>query len=188
MIAIGPLPNVAAALTREPRIAARARFVGMHGSVRRGYGNSDKVAAEYNVKEDPKACQIALSAAWPVTITPLDTCGIVQLKGADYARVSHSADPVARAIIENYRVWLDADQRAQADRQSSILFDTVAVYLALSTDLCRMEDLHVRVTDDGFTVIDAAAKSLRVATEWKDLDGFHRWLADRLTSPEGVSD
>ncbi|MBE7502490.1 MAG: nucleoside hydrolase [Verrucomicrobiales bacterium] len=183
VIAVGPLPNIAAALTREPRIAGKARFVGMHGSVRRGYGNSDKIAAEYNVKEDPKACQVALSAAWPVTITPLDTCGIVQLKDADYARVRDSADPIARAIIENYRVWLDAGQQAQAERQSSILFDTVAVYLALSTDLCRMEDLKVRVTDEGFTVLDPAAKSLCVATEWNDLGAFHRWLAERLTSP-----
>ena len=32
------MPNLAAALAREPRIARRARFVGMDGSVRIGYG------------------------------------------------------------------------------------------------------------------------------------------------------
>ena len=36
LIAIGPLPNVAAALEREPNIAKKARFVGMFGSIRMG--------------------------------------------------------------------------------------------------------------------------------------------------------
>lgn len=50
VIAVGPVPNLAEALKREPRIAERARFVGMHGSVRVGYGNDPKIAAEHNVK------------------------------------------------------------------------------------------------------------------------------------------
>lgn len=37
LIAIGPVPNIAAALKREPRLARNARFVGMDGSVRLGY-------------------------------------------------------------------------------------------------------------------------------------------------------
>ncbi len=34
LLAIDPLPNIGEALRREPRIAERARFVGMHGSLR----------------------------------------------------------------------------------------------------------------------------------------------------------
>lgn len=179
VIAIGPLPNVAAALAREPRIAQKARFVGMHGSVRRGY-NSPQIAPEYNVKEDAKACQAALSASWPILITPLDTCGLVQLTGADYAKVRQSAHPIARAVIENYRIWLEAGAKAQAETKSSILFDTVAVYLALNTELCKVEELTIRVTDDGFTRLDPAGTRMRVATEWKDLAAYHHWLASRL--------
>ncbi len=50
LIAIGPMPNVAAALSREPRIATKARLVGMYGSVYRGYDGSKTVSAEWNVK------------------------------------------------------------------------------------------------------------------------------------------
>ncbi|MHC4745068.1 MAG: nucleoside hydrolase, partial [Planctomycetota bacterium] len=46
IIAVGPLPNVAAALEREPKIAEKARFVGMHGSIYKGYGGSSKPSAE----------------------------------------------------------------------------------------------------------------------------------------------
>jgi len=183
MIAIGPLPNLGEALRREPRLAQKARFVGMHGSVRRGYGNSPQPHAEYNVKEDVPACQRVLGADWrSLTITPLDTCGLVQLKGPDYARVRDAQDPICRAILENYRHWLEADHKAQAESHSSTLFDTVAVYLALEDRLCTMEELGIRVTDDGFTVIDPAARKMRVATAWKDLAGFERWLATRLTT------
>ncbi len=185
VIAIGPLPNVAEALRREPGIARKARFVGMHGSVRRGYGNSPQPHAEYNVKEDVPACQRVLAAPWPITITPLDTCGLVQLKGADYARVFRASDPVCRAIIENYRHWLEPRHKAQAESHSSTLFDTVAVYLAIEQHLCVMEELGIRVTDDGFTVPDAAAPKMRVATAWKDQAAFERWLAERLAPAGG---
>ncbi len=83
LIAIGPVPNIAEALRREPRIASRARFVGMHGSVRMGYGAGDKPCPEYNVKMHTRECQEVFSASWDMTITPLDTCGRVQLNGTE---------------------------------------------------------------------------------------------------------
>lgn len=181
LIALGPVPNLAEALAREPRIAPKVRFVGMYGSVRKGYGNSAQPAPEYNVKQDVQACQRALSAGWDITITPLDTCGLVQLSGADYARVREAKNPITQAILENYRVWLGRDRQAEADTHSSVLFDTVAVYLAIGDRLCTLEELGIRVTDAGLTVIDPSAKRMRVATSWKDLPGYEDWLARRLS-------
>jgi inosine-uridine nucleoside N-ribohydrolase len=185
LICVGPLPNIAAALKRQPAIAQRARFVGMHGSVRRGYGGQDTVSAEYNVRADAPACRAALSAPWDVTITPLDTCGIVHLTGAKYRRVRDSDHPVASAIIENYRLWsakrTKPGEADPADSRSSTLFDTVAVYLGFTDQLLKMEQLGIRVTDEGKTVIDPGAKKMAVATEWKDLSAFEDLLVDRLT-------
>ena len=186
LIAIGPLPNIKLALERDPRIAQRARFVGMHGSVRVGYGGSPKISAEYNVKADAPACQAALSAPWDIVITPLDTCGLIQLKGDKFAAVRDCSDPLVKAMIDNYRVWAANHDRykndpSRAEAASSTLFDTVAVYLAFEQSLCKMETLPIRVTDDGRTVIDPAAKKMQVATEWKDLGAFEDFLVDRLT-------
>lgn len=181
LIAYGPLPNVAAALEREPRIAKKARFVGMHGSVRRGYGGSEKVSAEYNVRADAKACQKVLSAPWDITITPLDTCGLVHLTGEKYKKVHNSNDPVASAVIANYRIW--SKNKEVAESRSSTLFDTVAVYLGFSDELLKIEKLPIRVTDDGFTAIDPAGKMMGVATEWKDMGAFEDLLVKRLTGP-----
>ena len=184
LICIGPVPNIAEALKREPRIARHARFVGMHGSVRIGYDGKPPAAPEWNVKCDPKACQAAFTAPWDMTITPLDTCGVVTLTGEKYRRVRDSQDPIAADIIANYRLWAAADTNSPprlADERSSTLFDTVAIYLAVRQNLCVMEKLGIRVTDDGLTVIDPQAKQINAATSWKDRGGFEDWIVERLT-------
>jgi inosine-uridine nucleoside N-ribohydrolase len=180
LLCIGPVPNIKAALEREPRIAERTRFVGMHGSIRRGYDGSPTPHAEYNVKQDAAACRAAFTAQWNITITPLDTCGIVRLRGDKYAAVRDSTDPLCLALIENYRIW-SGDHPENANKESSILFDTVAAYLAFSQDLLKMEKLPIVVTVDGFTRIDDKGKVMNCAMEWKDLGAFEDLLVKRLT-------
>jgi inosine-uridine nucleoside N-ribohydrolase len=187
LLCIGPLPNIAEALRREPRIAQKARFVGMHGSVRLGYGRNPKPSAEWNVRANPAACRAALSAPWDITITPLDTCGLIQLKGESYARISNCTNPAVKTLVENYRVWTEFNAAKNGKvagpiTASSTLFDCVAIYLAINQDLCVMEKLNIRVDDDGFTREDPAARQMNVATAWKDLLGFEAWLVQRLTA------
>lgn len=189
LIAIGPPPNLKAALEREPRIAGKLRLAGMYGSLRLGYSGKPKPEPEWNVRANPAAARALLGAPWAEAIsTPLDTCGLVQLKGELYARVRDSKDPLLRALIENYRLWCPRREWCAKDAEyvsskSSTLFDTVAVYLAISRELVTTEDLGVRVTDDGMTVPDPAARALTWATGWRDLDGFEEWLVARLTAP-----
>ena len=187
LVCIGPVPNIGEALRREPRIVENARFVGMHGAVYRGYGSAPP-GPECNVANFTPACQAALSAAWDVTITPLDTCGIVVLDGEEYQAVRQCQDPLIQALMANYHAWLAHNERpahmVQADlaTKSSTLFDLVAIYLAFSEDLLVMKDLPIRVTDDGCTVVDATAKRLHVAVDWHDLGAFKKFLVQRLTS------
>ncbi len=197
VVAVGPLPNIAAALEREPRIAEKAQFVGMHGSVRLGYGGSKKISAEYNVRASAKAAQKVFTAPWRITITPLDTCGLVRLKGEKYQKILKKNSPMTRALMENYRAWhkqglrnsnkdlSEAELNKRTDQKinssSSTLFDTVAIYLAMSAELVKMEKLPIKVTDDGYTRIDDSGKVMKCATAWKDLGAFEDYLVDRLT-------
>lgn len=186
VIAIGPLQNIAEALKREPRIAERARFVGMHGSVRVGYGGNTNIAAEYNVKIDPKSCQKTFAAPWKITITPLDTCDKLALTGDKYQRVYISTDPIASAIITNYHLWATVRGKGSPEgfpSRSTTLFDVVAVYLAFSQEWCGMETMGIRVTDDGFTIADPHAPRMSVATSWKNLPVLEDLLVQRLTTP-----
>ncbi len=194
VIAVGPLPNIAAALERESKIANKARFVGMHGSIYKGYGGSSNISAEYNVRAYPKAAQRVFTAPWDITITPLDTCGIVHLTGDKYQKVLKANTPLTNALIENYRAWykqgirnkdlseeeLNKRVNEQINSRSTTLFDTVGIYLGMTEKLVKMEKLGITVTDDGYTRIDKNAKVINCATEWKDLGAFEDFLVDRL--------
>lgn len=189
IIAIGAVPNLARALQREPRIAAKCRLVGMHGSFDKGYGGSPHPDAEANVKVDPAALRAVLAAPWrDILLTPLDTCGIVELAGANYHAIwSATHDPMLRALIENYCIfaprvnWMRCDFFAS---RSTTLFDCVAVYLASSEKLVEIESVAFNVTDDGFTRRSAAGPyRARVALRWKDLEAFKEHLTHRLLGP-----
>ncbi len=185
LICIGPVPNIAEALRRDPSIADNARFVGMHGSVFVGYNGRPKPSAEFNVRRDPQSLQKVFAAPWDCTIAPLDTCGLVRLQGENYQQIYRSDDSWMNALIENYEVWLPKarymDPATDTSEISSTLFDTVAVYLAAEQDLVDMQDLPLRVTDDGYTVVDEAnGRIVHCATSWKNLPAFEKKLVEIL--------
>jgi inosine-uridine nucleoside N-ribohydrolase len=184
LIAIGPVPNLAEALRREPRIAAKTHFVGMHGSVDLGYGGRPEPDAEYNVKAFIPECQQVLSAPWKsITITPLDTCGLVQLTAKRYQDVLAMEDPVMKATIDGYRAWCAGRESPDPARESTTLYDTVAVYLAYATDLCVMETLRISVDERGFTVRNPQGTPMSVAMKWRDKVAFLDHLVHRLGMP-----
>jgi inosine-uridine nucleoside N-ribohydrolase len=189
LIAIGPPPNLKAALEREPRIAGKLRLAGMYGSLHRGYDGKPTPEPEWNVKASPAAARAVLTAPWREAIlTPLDTCGRVQLSGERYTRVRRSSDPLLRGLVEAFSTWCKNRDWCARDPEfvtskSSTLFDCVAVYLAISRDLVKTETTGVRVTDEGLTVPDPSARAATWAIEWTSLDGFEEWLTARLTAP-----
>jgi inosine-uridine nucleoside N-ribohydrolase len=189
LVAIGPPPNLKAALEREPRIAGKLRLCGMYGSLHRGYDAKPTPDPEWNVRARPLAARALFAAPWADAIlTPLDTCGRVQLDGERYARVRASKDPLVAGLIDAFASWCRHRDWCVADpgfvsAKSSTLFDTVAVYLAISRDLVKTETTGIRVTDEGTTVPDPEARPLTWAVEWASLGGFEDWLTDRLTTP-----
>jgi len=187
LVCIGPLPNVAAALSRAPAITANARFVGMHGSLRRGYLGAPKPMREYNVKQHALSCRAVFQAPWEKVITPLDTCGDVFLEGERFQRVLESDNPLTKAAVQNHFSWCEAVQdwplvkQLDLNRQSSVLYDSVAVYLAFAESFLEMETLPIVVTEDGKTLIHEQGDPVRCATDWRDKEAFLDLLAERLT-------
>src|SRR5690606_8515951 len=107
VIAVGPAPSLAAAIRQAPEIARKCNLFGMYGSFDVGYGGDDEVSAEYNVKADVASFRALMSGNWKsITITPLDTGGIVALDGENYHSIWRATDDVMmRAVIENYCSW-----------------------------------------------------------------------------------
>jgi inosine-uridine nucleoside N-ribohydrolase len=184
VLAIGPLDTLSGVLTRDPAVAAKADFVGMHGSIRKGYSGGP-VSAECNVKTNIPAAVRVLSAPWrSMTITPLDTCGLVSLSGDRFDALKRSNDVCVQALLENYRVWAKKANLGEL-HASSILFDTVAVYLAYpgAKPLIEFETLPIAVNDKGVTEIRDGARKMETATAWKDQEAFCDLLVKTLVKP-----
>lgn len=184
VISIAVAANIARALEIEPRIAAKCRFVGMHGSVYVGYNGQPGAMPESNVRYDVPALRQVFAAPWlEKIITPLDTCGLVVLDGERYQHVYRSDSPTLKALVENVQIWSRLVPWMTAGfetTRSSVLFDTVAVYLAYSTELLEIERIHLRITDNGLTLPDPDGDEVLAALRWRDLERFYDHLVGRL--------
>ena len=185
LVAIGPVPTLAAALRKAPDIASKIDFYGMFGSVYRGYDNAPEISAEYNVLADVAAARTVFAAKWhSVTITPLDTCGLARLDRTRYGRLLKSEEPLLREVIKMYREWNFRVYGTETEpEESTILYDTVAVHMAMSEEFYRTEEVKLIVDDKGFTRIDPSGAPIRAAVEWTDLEGYCDDLTGRLLRP-----
>ncbi len=183
LISIGVATNIAKALEIYPDIVKNSRFVGMHGSIYKGYGGKDEREPEANVRYDvPSIRKVFSSPFIEKIITPLDTCGLVYLSGERYKRILNSQNPLLKTLIENYKIWAELVPWTKVDYKvvSSTLFDTVAIYLAYSRDFIEFENINIKITDDGFTLPDPEGDKLQVAIRWKDYEAFLDHLVERL--------
>lgn len=181
IIVIGPQTNLREALRRDPSIAGKARVVAMAGSVHIGYQGESTPQPEWNVSRDIAAAKAVFAAPWEITFAPLDVGGTLILSGERYAAVKGSSSPLARTVIENYEQWAMRSQHPEG--ASSVLYDTVAVYLALSNDLCTMESIKMSINEKGGTVPDSEGRPVSCALGFKDRAAFEQFLVDSLTSP-----
>ena len=99
----------------------------------------------------------------------------------EYALVRDAQTPLMRAVMANYRAWAEVLGRPElAERRSTTLFDTVAVYLAFAQDLLEMETIRLAVRDDGLTYEAADGRPVNAALGWRDLPAFRQELVQRL--------
>ena len=183
IICICPMPNIKAALEKAPDIAPKCRFVGMMGSIKKRHSGADGAIAENNIVRDLAASKALFSAKWlSFAITTLHSCGNLRLQGEKYQEVKNCKNPATAALLANYRLWSRVGDRFSSC--SSILYDTVAVYMAFSTEYLKLEKMRLVVDDKGYTRESADGITADVAMDWKDLGAFEDHLVKRLT--EGV--
>ena len=176
---IGGHTNIAAALERAPEIAKKARIVAMAGSVYRGYNGKDSPDPEWNVRCDVPAIRAVFAAPWDIAIAPLDTCGILKLTGERFTQVAQSNAPRAKTVSGNYALWTHRNNYGKSE--SSVLFDTQAVYMCYAEDCLEMKTVKLSIDDKGNTVPDEEhGRPVRCALEWKDRDALEKILVKAL--------
>ena len=186
IIAIGPYTNLKAALEIEPEIAKRARVIAVGGSIYQGI-SLDRIEkyADYNIKADIPAVKAVYSAPWDVVACPLDVSARVYIGGDDFYKLqTKRGDPLLGAVLDCNDMWLrrcGGNIPEQYSAHSTCLYDTAAVYMAVTGDYnVIMEDHCLSVDSDGYTVDSEEGDLVHCAVYWKYVDMTLKFIADRL--------
>jgi len=126
------------------------RVIAMFGSFYMGYSTGPVIDAEWNVRADIPAAQKFVSSGANPTLAGLDITTFVRLDEANRLRLLMRQSPLTNALCGLYTLWLYEEYA----RPDPTLFDVVAVGMALWPELFSTRKAHVRVTDEGYTVLD----------------------------------
>ena len=159
LVTLGPLTNVALALSRRPELArAVSRCIIMGGNTCTE-GNVTP-AAEFNMWVDPEAARIVMHSGLPIELVGWHLCrGEANLLAADIDHVLSLDTPLARFAIDCNRVALEANRR-QTGETGIALPDPTAMAIALDPSICTRRSRHyveIETQSDltrGMTVVD----------------------------------
>ena len=162
LIALGPLTNVALALSLEPRFAgALAQLIVMGGAVLT-HGNATEVASA-NLYNDPEAAAMVYQSGAPLVQVGLDVCQHVAIPEAHLQRLGTATIPTAH-LLARLTPTLTQSYAARGLRPAGTgvhYNDVPAVAYAIQPAFYESRDYHVRIaTHDaltrGQTVADVA--------------------------------
>jgi len=145
LIPIGPLTNIALAVSKDPSIASLAKnVVIMGGSI--GGGNVNG-AAEANIYNDPEAAQIVFNAGWMVTMVGSDVGERTLILRKHLEQLQSSHGPQNDFIAKIAQFYLDRSQKS--GYTGAAMYDPLAVGTVIDPTLVTLKDMHVDVETKG---------------------------------------
>ncbi|MDE2998542.1 MAG: nucleoside hydrolase [Gemmatimonadota bacterium] len=177
LVPIGPLTNIAAALTVEPRLAQKTSICLMGGCI----GN---MRAEWNILCDPEAAHVVFGAGAPITMVGLDVTEKCRLDNAQVQAIGDAGRPINRLCFDLIQLW-----RGDSTLKHPILHDPLAVAMVFDPAFCetRPTAIHVETRSDrlnGATVpirSDAFGTNAEVCVDM-DSGRFVSFFVNTLTS------
>ena len=144
IVAIGPLTNVAQAIMIDPALPGKVKRISIMG----GAFGVPHLPQELNFGYDPEAARIVVASGARITLVPLDTTLRTSFLPEDNARLSASADGLARFLGETTAPWIRYVS-ALRKRAGCPLHDPLAVALLLDPSLVDVERVCVDVELSG---------------------------------------
>jgi purine nucleosidase len=141
IVPLGPLTNVALALSKDPSIAGLVKEVVFMGGSISG-GNVDAVA-EFNVYVDPEAAQVVLGGGWPLTMVGLEIGRKALFTRGHLAelRKTHGPQNDFAADLLGYRIGVGETYGLAG----ATLYDPTAMSAVIDRTLIATQHLHVDV-------------------------------------------
>jgi inosine-uridine nucleoside N-ribohydrolase len=145
LIPVGPLTNIALAVSKDPSIAALVEnIVIMGGSITGGNVNG---AAEANIYNDPEAAQIVFTAGWMVTMVGSDVGERTLITRKYLAELQSSHGPQSDFIARIADFYLTRSEKS--GYSGAAMYDPLAVGIALDPTLGTLKEMHVDVETKG---------------------------------------
>lgn len=145
LIPVGPLTNIALAVSKDPTIAGLVKdIVIMGGSITGGNVNG---AAEANIYNDPEAAQIVFNAGWMVTMVGSDVGERTLITRKYLAELQSSRGPQSDFIAKIADFYLTRSEKS--GYSGAAMYDPLAVGIALDPTLGTLKEMHVDVETKG---------------------------------------
>jgi purine nucleosidase len=145
LIPVGPLTNIALAVSKDPSIAGLVKnIVIMGGSITGGNVNG---AAEANIYNDPEAAQIVFNAGWIVTMVGSDVGERTLITRKYLAELQSSHGPESDFIAKIADFYLTRSEKS--GYSGAAMYDPLAVGIALDPTLGTLKEMHVDVETKG---------------------------------------
>ncbi|MGC8202734.1 nucleoside hydrolase [Aliiroseovarius sp. PTFE2010] len=184
---LGPLTNIAAALTRAPDIAERIEQIVLMGGAYFEVGNVTP-AAEFNIYVDPEAAAVVFAAGVPLVVMPLDVTHKVLVTHERVARFEAMGTRVGH-VVASWTHFFERFDVAKYGSQGAPLHDPTVIAYLLAPALFSGRYINVEIETQGeftqgMTVADWWRVSARApnALFIKDVDaeGLFALLSERI--------
>jgi len=159
LVNVGPLTNLAVALTIDPTIVKNIEEIVIMGGCDR-QANATAVA-EFNFFGDPEAAQIVVNAGAKITIVPLDATHKAMVTKDDCRRFEEINTPAAKFAIEmcENRILVHTQQQPLELPDACSLHDPLTIaYLIDPSVLQDVKNVHLDVSlsgaSDGSCLVD----------------------------------
>jgi purine nucleosidase len=169
LIPIGPLTNIALAVSKDPSITGLVKDIVIMGGSISG-GNVDG-AAEANIFGDPEAAQIVFNAGWMVTMVGSDVGERTLMRRKHLAQLESGRGPQNDVVTRIARFYIERSEKNGWD--GAAMYDPLAVATVIDPTLVTLKDMHVDVETKGeFTRGETVANRMG-ANEKNVLHGDH---------------
>ncbi|GAA3212323.1 nucleoside hydrolase [Nonomuraea helvata] len=153
VVAVGPLTNIANAVTASPSFARDVRHLWIMG------GRFDGPEPEHNLKSDPEAAAIVFGSGAPITVTGLEITTTVRMDAADVAAIA-AAGALGEALKAEVEQWWRS-----RNAEWNCPHDPIAVLTMLVPELFAFgPEGQVIIGADGSSTFEEATGRTRVTT------------------------
>jgi purine nucleosidase len=169
LIPVGPLTNIALAVSKDPSIVGLVKDIVIMGGSISG-GNVDG-AAEANIFGDPEAAQIVFTVGWMVTMVGSDVGERTLMLPRHLKELQSTRGPENDVVSDIAKFYIDRSEKNGWD--GAAMYDPLAVAVVIDPTLVKWKEMHVDVETKGDYTRGETVANRMGANEKNVLHGDH---------------